>query len=289
VRAGDARLVLAGGAESASTAPWRFWPPGSHGTPEPVRYTRAPFAPPGFPDPDMGLASDALAAVRGISRARQDDYAARSHARTVQTQQSGVFKPEIVAVQNISVDDRPRPGMTATRLARLRPSFGVDGTATAGNSCGISDGAAVLAVTTAAAAASAGLDHLRIIATGIAAGEPALPGAAPAPAIRRLLDRQRTIGHRLTLADIGAFEITEAFAAVVLAVIDELEIDQELVCAEGGAIGLGHPWGASGAILLLRLASRMLRPDGPQFGLAACAIGGGQGLAMLVERGTTGG
>ena len=305
VRAGDARLILAGGAESASTAPWRFWPPTgsqvtdmqvtdsqvahSRRTPEPVRYTRAPFAPPGFPDPDMGQAADALAAARGISRARQDDYAARSHLRTVQAQQAGVFKPEIVAVQDISVDARPRPGMTAARLARLRPSFGADGTATAGNSCGISDGAAVLAVTTAAAATAAGLDHLRIIATAIAAGDPALPGAAPAPAVRRLLDRHAATGRGLMLADIGAFEITEAFASVVLAVIDELGIDEDLVCTEGGAIGLGHPWGASGTILLLRLTSRMLRPEGPQFGVAACAIGGGQGLAMLVERGTTGG
>jgi len=325
VRAGDARLILAGGAESASTAPWRFWPPtgsqdthsqdtgsqdthsqdtgsqdthsqdtgsqdtDSRRTPEPVRYTRAPFAPPGFPDPDMGQAADALAAARGISRARQDDYAAHSHARTVEAQQAGVFKPEIVAVQDISLDARPRPGMTAARLARLRPSFGADGTATAGNSCGISDGAAVLAVTTAAAATAAGLDHLRIIATAIAAGDPALPGAAPAPAVRRLLDRHAATGRGLMLADIGAFEITEAFASVVLAVVDELGIDEDLVCTEGGAIGLGHPWGASGTILLLRLASRMLGPDGPRFGLAACAIGGGQGLAMLVERGTIGG
>jgi len=290
VRAGDARLILAGGAESASTAPWRFWPPArSQGTLEPVRYTRAPFAPPGYPDPDMGQAADTLAAGRGISRARQDEYAARSHARTADAKQAGVFTPEIVAVQDVSVDDRPRPGMTAARLARLRPSFGADGTATAGNSCGISDGAAVLAVTTAAAATAAGLDHLRIIATAIAAGDPALPGAAAAPAVLRLLDRQGAIDRGLTLTDIGAFEITEAFASVVLAVVDELGIDEDLVCTEGGAIGLGHPWGGSGTILLLRLASRMLRPEGPQFGLAACAIGGGQGLAMLVERGTTGG
>lgn len=290
VRAGDARLILAGGAESASTAPWRFWPPrGGKGTPGPVRYTRAPFAPPGFPDPDMGEAADTLATARGISRARQDDYAARSHERTVDAQQAGVFKEEIVAVQDVSVDGRPRPGMTAERLARLRPSFGADGTATAGNSCGISDGAAVLAVTTAAAATAAGLDHLRIVAAAIAAGDPALPGAAPAPAVRRLLARRAAIGVGLALTDIGAFEITEAFASVVLAVVDDLGIDEHLVCTEGGAIGLGHPWGASGTILLLRLASRMLRPDGPQFGLAACAIGGGQGLAMLVERGTIGG
>ncbi len=286
VRAGDAEMVLAGGAESASTAPWRFWPPSGPATPG--RYTRAPFAPAGFPDPDMGQAADALAAARGISRTRQDAYAARSHARTIDAQRAGVFKSEVVVVQDVSEDDRPRPGMTAARLAKLRPSFGSAGTATAGNSCGISDGAAAVAVTTAGAATAAGLDHLRIIATAVTAGDPALPGAAPAPAIRRLLNRPGVAGRGITLRDIGAVEITEAFASVVLAVIDDLALDEELVCTEGGAIGLGHPWGASGTILLLRLASRMLRPDGPIFGLAACAIGGGQGLAMLLERPDTG-
>ena len=150
VRAGDADLVLAGGAESASTAPWRFWPP--NGTAEAVRYTRAPFAPAGWPDPGMGEAADALARLLGISRQRQDEYAERSHVLSVNAQQAGRYEPEIIPVQSVSRDERPRAGMTATRLARLRPSFGKTGTATAGNSCGISDGAAAVAVTTEPAA-----------------------------------------------------------------------------------------------------------------------------------------
>jgi acetyl-CoA C-acetyltransferase len=144
-------------------------------------------------------------------------------------------------------------------------------------------------VTTAGAARAAGLPYQLVVGSTIAAGRPDLPGLAPAPAVRRLLTRTG-VGP----ADVGAVEITEAFASVVLAVVDELGLDQDRVCAEGGAIGLGHPWGASGAILLLRLLSRLLDPADPTdptdptapagsgLGLAACAIGGGQGLAMLL-------
>jgi acetyl-CoA C-acetyltransferase len=281
VRAGDAALLLAGGVESASTAPWRYWPPTA--TMAPTRYTRAPFAPTGFPDPEMGEAADQLAKMQGISRERQDDYAARSHQLTWQAARSGCYDREIVAVQDVSRDERPRSGMTTQRLGRLPPSFGADGTATAGNSCGISDGAAAVAVTTEESALAAGLPYLRIVAAAVAAGRPDLPGLGPAPAVRRLLAAPAVRARRITLADIGAIEITEAFASVVLAAIDDLGLDQDVVCADGGAIGLGHPWGASGTILLIRLAARMLAPAGPALGLATCAIGGGQGLAMLLE------
>lgn len=288
VRAGEADLVLAGGAESASTAPWRFWPPsgpdGGDHPDGPRRYTRAPFAPPGFPDPDMGRAADAMAADLGIDRAEQDRYAARSHARSFAAAAAGRFTAELVPLPGLGADQRPRPGLDERRLARLRPSFGPGGTATAGNSCGVSDGAAALAVTTEDAARAAGLPYLRIVGSAVAAGRPDRPGLAPAPAVRRLLERTG-----VTVADVEAIEITEAFASVVLATTRELGLDEDLVCAEGGAIGLGHPWGASGAILVLRLMSRLLDPAGGRagvsgLGLAACAIGGGQGLAMLLAR-----
>ncbi|WP_280410971.1 thiolase family protein [Nocardia asiatica] len=271
VRGGADELILAGGVESASTAPWRFWPP--TGDAEPVRYTRAPFAPPGFPDPDMGVAADDLARARGISRERQDAYAARSHALAA----AADFSAEIVPIGDVRRDERIRAGMTVARLARLRPSFGIHGTATAGNSCGISDGAAVMAVTTESMAA--GLPALRILGCAVAGTDPALPGLGPVPAIRKVL---RRTGFGVN--DLGVVEITEAFASVVLAVADELGLDESKICPQGGAIAMGHPWGASGAILLVRLASRMLRADGPALGLAACAIGGGQGIAVLVER-----
>lgn len=273
IRSGDETLILAGGVESASTSPWRFWPPVDGEAP--VRYTRAPFAPPGFADPDMGVAADDLARIRGIGRERQDAYAAQSFARAAVCD----FSAEIVTVNDVATDERIRPNMTAQRLGRLRPTFTSDGTVTAGNSCGISDGAAILAVTTAERAA--GMPALRILGSAVAGSDPALPGLGPVPAIEKLLART---GVRI--ADIDTVEITEAFASVVLAVSDELGLDEGRICPEGGAIAMGHPWGASGAILLVRLASRMLQPGGPALGLAACAIGGGQGIAMLVERAT---
>lgn len=268
VRSGAARTVLAGGVESASTAPVRTW----RGTG--ISYDRAPFAPTGHPDPEMGAAADDLARRRGYDRARLDDWAARSHARTWESVRSGAFSAEIEPIAGITVDDRPRAGLTAERLSRLRPAFGADGTATAGNSCGISDGAAVLTVTA---------DHhgpgLAVVETALVAGDPALPGAQAAPAVTAVLD-----GTGFTVADLGAVEVTEAFAAVAVALIDDLCLDPEIVCSGGGAIGLGHPWGASGALLLVRLWQRMVAADGPEFGVAVCAVGGGQGIAVLVRR-----
>jgi len=280
VRAGDADLVVAGGAESASTAPHRHWP----GSGE--RYTRAPFAPSGFPDPDMGPAADRLAALRGISRARQDAWSARSHARAAAAQARGVFDDEIVSVDDVVRDDRPRAAMDLARLARFAPAFAdagaagsAGGTVTAGNSCGFSDGAAAMAVTTERIAADLRLPALRVRAAAVAAGDPALPGLGAAPAARAALARAG-----MTANDLGFIEITEAFAAQVLAVSDELALDEDLISADGGAIALGHPWGASGAVLLVRLAARMLVADDGRPGLAACSIGGGQGVAMIVER-----
>jgi acetyl-CoA C-acetyltransferase len=287
VRAGDATLVLAGGAESASTAPHRHWPDSGE------RYSRAPFAPDGFPDPDMGPAADRLAALLGISRARQDSWAARSHARAVAAQSAGVFDAEIVAVDAVVRDDRPRATMDLARLARFAPAFAdsdasgdaadatgaTAGTVTAGNSCGFSDGAAAMAVTTESIAWELGLPAMRVRAAAVAAGDPALPGLGAAPAARAALARAG-----MTANDLGFIEITEAFAAQVLAVSDELGLDEDLISADGGAIALGHPWGASGAVLLVRLAARMLAADDGRPGLAACSIGGGQGIAMIVER-----
>ncbi|QNK84012.1 thiolase family protein [Nakamurella sp. PAMC28650] len=282
VRAGDAELVLAGGVESASTAVWRTRPP-SDGTPA-VRYTRAPFAPEGFADPDMGCAAEDLALRLGISRARQDDYAARSHALAAASVASGVFAAEILPVAGIFADERPRTGLTVHRLGRLRPAFRPGGTVTAGNSSGVSDGAAVVSVTTAALAHRAGMSGTRILGAAVTGGDPALPGLAIATSVRKLLAGRGIADHGIAVRDIGAVEITEAFAAVALAAIDGLALDAEVVCSDGGAIGMGHPWAASGAILLVRLIARMSRPGGSRLGLAACAIGGGQGIAMLLER-----
>jgi acetyl-CoA C-acetyltransferase len=276
LRSGPAGLLLAGGVESASTAPWRFWPPKVGG--QPRRYERAPFAPAEIGDPDMGLAADLLADEAGVGRERQDAYAARSHARAVATQQNGGFDAELVPVADLHCDERPRP-VSEERLARLRPAFRADGTVTAGNSCGVNDGAAAVALVDATTHRALGVPGLRVLATATAGVDPNRPGLGIVPATTQALERAG-----LTLADVDAIELNEAFAGQVLACCDALHLDPERVCCEGGALALGHPWGASGAVLVVRLFSQLVRAERGRYGLAAIAVGGGQGVAMVVER-----
>lgn len=267
VGAGAAEVVLAGGVESASAAG-----PG-----------RAAFAPEGFADPEMGSAAEDLARHCGIDRARQDAYAERSHRLSLAAREAGLFDDELVAVEGIVADDRPRP-LTASALARFPAAFVPGGSVTAGNSCGVSDGAAAVAVVSERVRAAAGLPGLRILATAVSGVDPALPGLGPVPAIRSVLERA---GAGLT--EVSQIEITEAFAAQILACtdalgLDPLGVDAGRICPQGGAIGLGHPWAASGGLLAVRLFAGLVRADRPGLGLAACAVGGGQGVALLVER-----
>ena len=292
IRSGAARIVLAGGTESASTAAVRSSPSRP--------FPRAAFAPKGFPDPEMGAAADDLARAGGVGRDRQDAYAARSHARAVAAGQAGVYAAELVPIAvggplavggPIVTDDRPRRLELAT-LARFRPAFSPDGTATVGNSCGINDGAAALAIVPEEVRARIGRPGLAILGTAVAGVDPARPGFGPVPAVQDVLRRAG-----LTIDDVEILEITEAFAAQVLACTDALGLDPfgadaDRVCPQGGAIALGHPWGASGALLVVRLfsalvrepASSPVRAGGRRIGLATCAVGGGQGIAVLVER-----
>ena len=269
--------VLAGGVESASTAPWRFWPEDP-----PRRYERAPFAPAALGDPDMGQAADLLAQRAGVSRARQDEYAARSHARAAAARDAGTFDGEVVPVAGVRRDQRPRAGLTAERLSRLRPAFrpaGDGGTVTAGNACGVNDGAAAVVVVDAGTHRRLGGPGLRVLGTATSGVHPGLPGLGLVPAVRSALQRAG-----LTLDDLDAVELNEAFAGQVLACCDDLGLDPVRVCPDGGALALGHPWGASGAVLVVRLFSRLVREGRGRYGLAAVAAGGGQGVAMVVER-----
>lgn len=275
VRAG-AGLVLAGGVESASTAPWRSWPPTEGG--EPRRYTRAPFAPHPDDDPDMGPAADLLAEEHGVGRARQDAYAARSHQRAWAHHRTGGFAEEILPVGGVASDDRLRDGMTTERLGRLRPVFREDGTVTAGNSCGINDGAAVAALVSPTAHDRLGLPGLRVLATATAGVDPRRPGIGMVPAVQEALARAG-----LPLSAIDVIELNEAFAGQVLACCDALGLAEERVCPQGGALALGHPWGASGAVLVVRLFSQLVVQGAGRYGLAGIAVGGGQGVAMVVE------
>ena len=268
--------VLAGGVESASTAPWRFWPPADGG--QPTRYARAPFAPLAMGDPDMGPAADLLAEDHGVTRESQDAYAARSHARAVATQQQRGFDREILPLAGVTRDERPRPGLTQDRLGRLRPAFRAGGTVTAGNSCGVNDGAALVGVVDAATHRRLGVPGLRVLATATAGVGPGRPGRGIVPATRMALERAG-----LTLDEIDVVEFNEAFAGQVLACCAELGLDPARVCPEGGALALGHPWGASGAVLAVRLFSQLVHRSRGRRGLAAVAAGGGQGVAMVVE------
>ena len=273
-------VVLAGGVESASTAPWRFWPPVGDAPPE--RYERAPFAPDSVGDPDLGVAADLLAETAGVGRQRQDAYAARSHQRAHAVREAGGYDAEIVPVGDVRRDERPRPGMSEQRLARLRPVFRAasdGGTVTAGNACGINDGAAAVAVVDARTHGSLAAPGLRILSSAQAGVDPNLPGLGLVPAARSAL-----AAAGLTVDDLDRVELNEAFAGQVLACCDALHLDPDRVCVEGGALALGHPWGASGAVLLVRLFAQLVTGGAGRYGLAAIAAGGGQGVAMVVER-----
>lgn len=275
IRAGDSRMQLAGGVESASTAPLRI----ADGT----AYARAPFAPEGFPDPEMAPAAEALAGRLLIGRDEQDAYAARSHRLALEAQQHARFADEIVETGGVLVDDGPRTGMPAM-LARFRPLYPeLGGTVTAGNSCRISDGAAVVAMV--AASARGGAPGLALLGHATVGCDPATPGIGPVAAVERLLDQ-----CGLALDDIAAFEIVEAFAAQTLAVLRPLGLADAngvdpRVCSDGGALALGHPWGASGAVGVVRLFSRMVRSGAPAgaLGIATAAVGGGMGVASLFQ------
>jgi acetyl-CoA C-acetyltransferase len=284
VLAGRGDLYLAGGAESASTAPIRAWRPERPGDP-PRPYERAPFAPAPYTDPDMGVAADRIAREAGVSRERQDAYAARSHARAVAAIEAKRFASEIVPLDGFDQDERPRAGLTRERLGRLRPAYVPEadgGTVTVGNSCGVNDGAAAVAVVPDQVRIERGWPGLALLDWECAGADPDRPGLGMVPAVRQLLGRSG-----LQLDDIGAIELVEAFAGQVLACADALHLDPDRISPDGGTLALGHPWGASGAIMMVRLFTRMVREDGPDLGLAAVSVGGGMGIAALVRKVTT--
>jgi acetyl-CoA C-acetyltransferase len=276
VRSGRCDVVVAGGAESASTAPSRIASDGR-------AYARAPFAPEGYPDPDMGAAADHLARDAGITRERADAYAARSFARAWRAHTAGVFDAELVPVAGVSRDERLRPGVTEERLARLRPTFDAQGTVTPGNATGVNDGAAAVVVVTEELRARWGVPGLRVLECAQRGVDPALPGLGPVPAVRALRSLAGAGRDAPDWALVDRVEVNEAFAAQVLACCDALGLPEERVCADGGALALGHPWGASGAVLAVRLFAALVRQGRGERGVAAIAVGGGQGVAMAVE------
>ena len=313
VRAGEAEVVVAGGVESMTRAPWVMAKPGTpwakpgevsdtalgwrftnprfreldRAAPQPPTETAGPFT------LSMGETAEEVAALDGITREQADEFALRSHTRAVAAAKDGRFDDELLPVpvpQNrrsgatgdpvlVTADEGPRPDASTESLARLRPVFRADGIVTAGNSSPLSDGAAAIVLASERAVREHGLQPVARIVTSAAAGvAPHVMGLGPVPSTRKALDR---VGW--SVGDLDAVELNEAFAAQALACVSRLGLDPETVNADGGAIALGHPLGCSGARITVTLLNR-LRREGGRRGLATLCVGVGQGVAVLVER-----
>ncbi|GAA2132369.1 thiolase family protein [Streptomyces synnematoformans] len=291
IAAGEADVVLAGGSESMSRAPfvlprpdealprvlatadtrlgWRLVNPR-------MRELHGLLA--------MGETAEEVAGRYGVGRARQDEFALRSHRRAAAARAAGHFDAELLPVVRpgdggaVTADECIREDTSAERLAQLKPVFREGGSVTAGNSSPMNDGAAALLLVSEEALADLGLDSLGRYAAGASAGvHPDVMGVGPVPATRKALDR---LGW--SVADVETAELNEAFAAQSLACVDRLGLDPETVNPDGGAIALGHPLGCSGARILTTLLHRMAR-TGARRGLATMCVGVGQGTAVLVE------
>ncbi|WP_447745902.1 acetyl-CoA C-acetyltransferase [Pseudomonas nicosulfuronedens] len=291
IRCGDADVIIAGGQESMSLAPYVM--PGARTG---LRMGHAKLIDSmiqdglwdAFNDYHMGITAENLVEKYGISREEQDAFAAQSQRKAVEAIEAGRFKAEITAIEipqrkgeplRFDTDEQPRAGSTAESLAKLKPAFKKDGSVTAGNASTLNDGAAAVLLMSAAKAAELGLPVLARIAAYANAGvDPAIMGIGPVSATRRCLEKA---GWQL--ADLDLIEANEAFAAQALSVGKELGWDASKVNVNGGAIALGHPIGASGCRVLVTLLHEMLRRDAKK-GLATLCIGGGQGVALALQR-----
>jgi acetyl-CoA C-acetyltransferase len=291
VLCGDADIVVAGGQESMSMAPHAL-PRSRSGVKMGVWAMKDTMINDGLwcaiTDVHMGNTAENIAKQYGIGREEQDAFAAQSQQRAEAAIRGGVFREEIVPIEIpqrkgepvvFDTDEFPRPGTTAEALAKLRPAFDRDGTVTAGNASGINDGAAAVIVTTATRARELGLKPMaRIVAFSAAGVDPSIMGTGPIPATRACLAKAGW-----TPQDLDLVESNEAFAAQAISVNKELGWDLSKVNVSGGAIAIGHPIGASGARVLVTLLHGMQRRNARR-GLATLCIGGGQGVAMALER-----
>ena len=291
IRCGDAEVIVAGGTESMSRAPYLL--PGARwgerlGHGKVLDHMIHEGLTDAFHDIHMGITAENVAERYSIDRAEQDAFAAESQARAEAAIREGRFKAEIVAVplpqkkgepKAFDTDEYPRAGTTAESLGKLKPAFKKDGTVTAGNASGLNDGAAALVVASADRAQRLGARaRARIVSYASAGVDPKVMGIGPVPAVRKALEKAGMAIDRVDL-----FELNEAFASQSLAVVRELGVDPAKVNVNGGAIALGHPIGASGARILVTLL-HALEARGLGIGVAALCIGGGQGVAMVVQR-----
>ena len=289
--AGEADCTVAGGMENMSQAPFMLMDARA-GYRFGQQWELKDQLMASLSDPMCGLfmaqTAENLAKKYSISREAQDEFALRSHQLGAAAVKNGLFKEEIVPVEIkrrdkvvgvVDTDDHIKPETTIEALAKLRAAFGKEGTVTAGNASGIVDSAAALVVTKASVAKAKGWKpRARIVAWNAVGVEPSEMGIGPAPAIRNTLDKAG-----VELGDVDYFEINEAFSAQYLAVEKELELDRDKVNVNGGAVAIGHPLGATGTRLVLTLVHQLER-SGKRYGIASACIGGGQGIAMLIER-----
>jgi len=294
IKAGDAQVIIAGGTENMNQAPYYLTK---------ARYGYRMSVPKDeivdgmiydglwdiFNDYHMGVTAENLSLKYDISREEQDEFAYNSQSKCKAAMDSGRFKDEIVPVlipQRKSdpivfqVDEHPRGNTTVEALSKLKPAFKKDGTVTAGNASGINDGASAVLVTSEEKAKSLRIKPVAsIVSYAVAGVDPSIMGIGPVPAIQKALDKAG-----LSLEDIDLFELNEAFAAQSLAVLRDLPIPGDKLNVNGGAIALGHPIGASGSRLLVTLLHEMKKRDDAKIGLASLCIGGGMGIAMIVEK-----
>ncbi|KPI15125.1 acetyl-CoA acetyltransferase [Actinobacteria bacterium OK006] len=285
LESGDADIVVAGGVESMTRAPWVLPKPDRAFPARDVTAVSTTLGwrlvNPAMPKEwtvSLGECNELLQEKFSLSRERQDAFAVRSHRLAAAAWDEGFYDDLVVPVDGLARDEGIRPGTSLDKLAALKPSFRPDGTITAGNASPLSDGASALLLGTAAAAGRIGRDPVaRVAGRGVHAVEPQMFGYAPVEAAEKAL-RRAGIGW----ADVGAVELNEAFAVQSLACVDAWDVDPEIVNTRGGAIALGHPLGASGGRLLGTLAA-VLRERRRRWGLAAICIGVGQALAVVLE------
>lgn len=292
IRAGDVDIVVAGGMENMTRAPYLI-PSGRFGAGMGDAQLIDSMVHDGLWDAfnaiHMGVTAENLADQYSISREEQDKFAASSQQKAERAVQEGIFRDEIVPIEvpvkggtrMVDSDEHPRAGTTADALAKLPAAFRRDGgTVTAGNASGLNDGAAAIVVMSAGKANERGLPTFGTVESYASVGvEPKIMGIGPVPAVRKALAKAG-----LELGDIDLFELNEAFAAQSLAVLRELDIDPERINPHGGAIALGHPIGASGGRILVTLLHEMRRRDSRR-GLATLCVGGGQGQAAVIRSG----
>jgi acetyl-CoA acetyltransferase family protein len=288
IRSGEADVIVAGGVESMTRAPWVMAKPGTPWAKPGQIFDTAlgwRFTNPRFDDKttlSMGETAEEVARQEGITREESDAFAFRSQERAVAAQDAGRFVDEIVAVSaktgDVTEDETPRRGTTLDKLGTLKTVFRQDGIVTAGTSSPFTDGATALVVASEEAVNKYGLEVRGRIVTSASAGvAPHVMGLGPVPSTHKALARAGW-----SIDDLGAVELNEAFAAQSLGVIRQLKLDETIVNADGGAIALGHPLGASGARILLTLLGRMEREKASR-GLATLCVGVGQGVSMLIE------